>query len=93
MSKSEVDERGLSRRQWLLGVGSIAAGYTVGQLAHGSSVVFGAPGADAALVPSQVDGACEWPTTAGWVAAFGSLEEAAREAATRSYERYKAGGG
>lgn len=91
MSKSEMLGEGISRRQWLLGMGTIAAGYTVGQMASGASVVFGAP--TEGLLPSEVKGACEWPSTAGWAAAFGSLEEAAREAATRSYERYKAGGG
>lgn len=91
MSTSEVFEEGISRRQWLLGVGAIAAGYSVGQLANGTGVAFGAY--PDALLPAEVLGACEWPTTAGWVAAFGSLEEAAKEAAVRSYERYKAGGG
>jgi hypothetical protein len=91
VSKSEVFEDGMSRRQWLLGIGTVTAGYTVGQMASGASVAFGAY--PDALLPAEVMGACEWPTTAGWVAAFGSLEEAAREAATRAYERYKAGGG
>lgn len=91
MSKSKVFEEGISRRQWLLGMGTIAAGYTVGQLANGASVAFGAY--PDALTPAEAMGACEWPTTAGWTAAFGSLEEAAREAATRAYERYKAAGG
>ncbi len=91
MSKTEISEKGISRRQWLMGVGAIAAGYGVGQMASGASVAFGAY--PDALTPAEVLGACEWPTTAGWAASFGSLEEAAREAATRAYERYKAGGG
>jgi hypothetical protein len=91
MSTNEILEDGISRRDWLLGVGAIAAGYTVSQMANGAGVAFGAP--TEGLLPDDVLGACEWPTTAGWVAAFGSLEEAAREAAVRSYERYKAGGG
>jgi hypothetical protein len=91
MSKSEIFEEGISRRQWLLGIGTVAAGYTVGQMASGASVAFGDD--SDALTPAEALGECEWPTTAGWVAAFGSLEEAAREAATRSYERYKGAGG
>lgn len=91
VSKNEVVEQGFSRRQWLMGVGAIAAGYSVGQMASGESVAFAAY--PDALLPAETKGAAEWPTTAGWTAAFGSLEEAAREAATRSYERYKAGGG
>lgn len=91
MSTNEIFEDGISRRDWLLGVGAIAAGYTVSQMASGAGVAFGAY--PDALLPGEVLGACEWPTTAGWVAGFGGLEEAAREAAVRSYERYKAGGG
>lgn len=85
------EETGISRRQMFMAAGAIAAGYTVGQLTTGASVAFGAY--PDALLPSEVKGGAEWPTTAGWVAAFGGLEEAAREAAIRSYERYKAGGG
>lgn len=85
------EETGISRRQMFMAAGALAAGYTVGQLTTGASVAFGAY--PDALLPSEVLGACEWPTTAGWNAAFGSFENACREAAIRSYERYKAGGG
>jgi hypothetical protein len=74
----------------LMAAGASAAGYTVGQLTTGASVAFGY--ADA-LTPTEALGACEWPTTAGWEAAFGSFEAACQEAAIRSYERYKSGGG
>ena len=87
----ETGSGGISRRQMLLGAGAIAAGYTVGQLTTGASVAFGAY--TDALTPLESQGACEWPTTAMWDAKWGSFEVACQEAAIRSYERYKSGGG
>lgn len=74
----------------LIGTGALAAGFTFGQLATGASKAFAAgelSPADMLVTPF------EWPTTAGWDAAFGSFENAARECAIRGYERYRSGGG
>ena len=87
----ETGSDGISRRQMLMAAGAIAAGYTVGQLTTGASVAFGAY--TDALTPLESQGACEWPTTAMWDAKWGSFEVACQEAAIRSYERYKSGGG
>jgi len=90
MAPEELESGGISRRQMLIGTGALAAGFTFGQFGTGASKAFAAgplTPADMLVLPF------EWPTEAGWVAAFGSFENAAREAAIRGYERYRAGGG
>lgn len=86
----ELESGGISRRQMLIGTGALAAGFTLGQFALGASEAFAA----GSLTPAEMlDLPFEWPTETGWVAAFGSFENAAREAAIRGYERYRSGGG
>lgn len=90
MAPEELESGGISRRQMLIGTGALAAGFTLGQFATGAGKAFAAGSltTDEMLVLPF-----EWPTEAGWIAAFGSFENAARDAAIRGYERYRIGGG
>ncbi len=90
IAPEELESGGISRRQMLIGTGALAAGFTFGQFATGASNAFAA---GSLTTEDMLVTPFEWPTPAGWVAAFGSFENAAREATIRGYERYRAGGG
>jgi hypothetical protein len=75
---------GISRREMLVGAGILAAGYGVGQLLTGATPAFAASGVECRPGTTGLP----WPT---WDAA--QLEAAARTAAIRGHDQFRAGGG
>ena len=80
------ETHGVSRREMLIGAGILAAGYSVGQLATGTSQAYGAERLAADFIPNTTG--LPWPT---WTEA--ELETAARTAAIRGANQFRAGGG
>ena len=84
MDNDHIIESGLSRREMLIGAGILAGGYGVGQLLTGASAAHAVP----PLADFDTGTAFPWPS---WDEA--QLEAAAREAAIRGADRFRAGGG
>lgn len=80
------ETQGISRREMLIGAGVLATGYTVGQLASGTSTAHGAERTAAEFVPNATG--LPWPA---WSEA--ELETAARTAAIRGANQFRLGGG
>lgn len=78
------EARGITRREMLFGAGILAAGYSVGQLATGTSAAHALPATS--FIPNTTG--LPWPA---WTEA--ELETAARTAAIRGANQFRAGGG
>ncbi|MDP2402036.1 MAG: hypothetical protein Q8M66_08660 [Actinomycetota bacterium] len=75
---------GISRREMLFGAGILAAGYGVGQMITGASPAYALPATN--FIPGTAG--LPWPA---WSEA--QLETAARTAAIRGANQFRAGGG
>lgn len=80
------ETHGISRREMLIGAGILATGYSVGQLATGTSTAYGVERVAGDFIPNTTG--LPWPA---WSEA--ELETAARTAAIRGANQFRLGGG